>query len=36
MLQEHQSRPLWARELKLQMNVIIADFVVSCPLWRVN
>ena len=33
MLQEHRSRPLWARELKPQVSVEISTPKKSRPLW---
>ena len=33
MLQEHQSRPLWARELKLVNQTQAAKNQASRPLW---
>ena len=33
MLQKHQSRPLWARELKLKTSPISRRAVESRPLW---
>ena len=33
MLQKHQSRPLWARELKPIINITIESLTMSRPLW---
>ena len=33
MLQKHQSRPLWARELKLKKEVQQIVLIMSRPLW---